>query len=185
MKQEKVKKILLTVLGLLLLIGIFCGIYYFTKPQLKEETFKEIYEKYNGQKDASGVEYESLAIENDSLISNMNKDEVVSLLKEGTGLLYVGNPLDHRSRKLIPILFDTANEVGMEIINYYAANEVEDFLKDYVEEEAIPLLIFVEKGTIKEILTYPSEDVDTSKLEQFKKNLLGQMQNIITCDDVC
>ena len=185
MKQEKVKKILLIVVGLLLLIGIFYGVYYFTKPPLKEETFKEIYEKYNGQKDTSGVEFESLTIENDALISNMNKDEVSSLFKEGTGLLYIGNPTDHRSRKLVPILLDTANEVGMEIIDYYAATEVEDFLKDYVEEEDLPLLIFVEKGTIKEVLTYPSEDLEDSKLEEFKKHLLGQMQNIITCDDLC
>ena len=73
--------------------------------------FKEEYEKYN-------KEYIELNLENANIIKYSNNEEINEIIKNKTGVIYIGSPKDNLSRKAIEILLDAADNTGLEKIYY-------------------------------------------------------------------
>jgi len=80
--------------------------------------FKEEYEKLNSKKDSGGNSYLELSIDSDNIIQYASYDKIFSILERGTGIIYFGTPENNSNRALLPILFDAADEVGIDTIYY-------------------------------------------------------------------
>lgn len=101
------KKVLYTLLIVFLLI-IVTGC---SNKDTDESKFKEEYESLNN-------EYLEIDIIKDNNIKYSTVNEVVDILQNGTGIIYLGNPLDAMSRNVIPVLLESASELGVEEIYY-------------------------------------------------------------------
>lgn len=88
--------------------------------------FKLEYEEYNSQMTSSGLEYITLNINEENPIQYASYEEVMTLLKEGTGVIYFGFPACPWCRNIVPILLDTAVEEKIDTIYYFNALEYRD-----------------------------------------------------------
>ena len=118
------KKISLIIITMLILVT-GCS-----KKEIKKTDailFKEEYESLNGEQKSSwsGV-YSSIQIPEDNAIRYSNVAEILSLLENGTGVIYFGYPECPWCRSAISPLLNTANMIGIETIYYFNAKEIRD-----------------------------------------------------------
>ncbi len=111
--------------------------------------FKEEYEQYN-------EEYISLKISESNLIKYSTVEEVNQIIKEGTGVIYIGSPQDDLSRRVVDILFSVASNTGLEQIYYFDSLDEINGLED-IQDLNIPLVLFVAEG---DILSYHIGTID-------------------------
>lgn len=114
------KKVVILVLFLCLITGC-------TEKGEKTDAmkFKEEYEKLNGQKQEKGV-YSTITIPEDNAIIYSNVGEILSLLENGTGIIYFGYPECPWCRSAIGPLLNSANMVGIDHIYYVNAKDMRD-----------------------------------------------------------
>lgn len=121
-------------LGILLIIFLLSSylIYNFVDSDTKnivtneEIRFKEEYEKLNGvYNDKTNHYYMNVNILENSNVKYKNANEIIDILKNGTGVIYFGFPECPWCRNLVPILVDTLNEYTMPFY-YYNAYEIRD-----------------------------------------------------------
>ena len=132
--QRGIATLYIVIIGIVitLLIGIGCIFLFNGNPSEEEEEvssgekFKESYEVLNDKKDENGNTYLPIQLTSYDLIHYSTEEEVLTFLEKGTGVLYFGTPSNQSSRFIVPILFDAANEIGLEQINYYDASAIRD-----------------------------------------------------------
>ena len=88
---------LLVVISLFIITG--CG------KETDAEKFKKEYEKLNGQTiGETNYKYPSVEISKDNAIKYASYDEVLELLKSGTGVIYLGYETCPWCRNAVPVL---------------------------------------------------------------------------------
>ncbi len=129
---DKMKKVIMFILLSLLVTG--CT----SNDNLK---FKKEYEKLNDS-------LYNITISEDNYIKYIDINEVLNIIKKGTGVIYIGNEHDNECRQMVNILFDAADSTDLKTINYYKATELTE-LNEYVDNPQVPLVLFVYEGEIK------------------------------------
>ncbi len=133
------KKILL--LGIFLIVAVMCA---YIKVQNKYEIinedaikFKEEYESLNSEG------YKKVEISENNQIKYSDYEEIVEILENGTGVIYLGFPECPWCRNAVPVLLDAASETGVETIYYYNALSIRD--KKHLDDEGN--IVVDEEGT--------------------------------------
>ncbi len=113
------------ILGLFIIIGI---VLYFVldNKQTDGSRFKMEYENLNGQKSEQGKTYLDMDIDKDNNVKYASFDEVMNLLKDGTGILYLGFPECPWCRNAVPVLLEAAKENEVENVYYFNAEPIRD-----------------------------------------------------------
>jgi len=206
------KRFLGLLIGLFLLTG--CGIVSNKEDVFKEQSqgdgmkFKNQYEGINLEEDENGKKkYTSLSIDEDNKIVYLNYDEVVKLIKEGTGILYFGRPRCPWCRLLVPSFLEFANDKKVNIYYYDIeadrdANndqykEILSLLDKYLPIDTVtqteynpdydsslkrvvlPHLFFLKNGVVKdEILLYEHEYLKNNMPNEMKELLSTKYKSI-------
>ncbi len=117
------KKILVLIL-LLITVGCSCQ-----KKEIKNDDavkFKEEYEKYNGEKTDSGFAYPVLDIAKKNPIKYKTEEQLVDIIENKTGVIYLGFPTCPWCRNAIPVLLEAAEETGLKTIYYLNVKDIRD-----------------------------------------------------------
>ena len=102
--------------------------------------------------------YEKL-VDQEHVFEAISIDDAITLIKEGTGILYVGKPDCSHCQKIVPILNEVAKENNVDTIYYldvtdYKDNSADfdrviDLFKDLYEgEPCVPTILVVKDGVI-------------------------------------
>ena len=148
----------------------------------KTKSFKEEYEQYNNK-------YLKIELTNTKIIKHSTSDEINKLIKEKTGVIFIGSPKNNQSRKAIEVLLQAAENTGLDKIFYLDSTKELKGL-DEIENKEIPLILFVldgkivknHQGTInnKEEL---SEDETIELYNTYTDGIHKVLQD--ACDDEC
>lgn len=134
--MKKIVYILLVIVEVFLITG--CG------KETDALKFKKEYEDLNGKTiENTKYKYPSIEISKNNKVKYSNYDEVLEVLKDGTGVIYLGYPTCPWCRNAVPVLLEAANEVGIEDIYYINMKEERDEIK--VKEDGT--LEVVKEGT--------------------------------------
>ena len=129
--KEKILMILVPVLCVLL-AGLayfkFLGEQTITKDSIK---FKEEYEEYNG-KEVYGSKYQKLNLNPNNPIKYSDYEEILDVMENKTGIIYLGFPECPWCRTILPILFDVAKDNNINTIYYLNMKNERD---SYVVED--------------------------------------------------
>ena len=169
------KKVVLSLLLVILLTGCFNN-----KSKVKKEStdalkFKEEYESLNNS-------YIEIEIKEKNPIKYSSSEEIKDIINNKSGLIFLGNPKDDKSRIILPILIEASKQTGIKPI-YYLKVESTDIVKELVDIDKYPLLIFVKDGEIVETI----ENDKISLTSDEENNLLKKYRNTIheILDDMC
>lgn len=122
----KKKEILMGILLVILLITILI------KTNIKSDTssdaikFKKEYEAYNDKISENGGKYLNIDINKNNPITYSTFEEIENVITSKTGIIYFGFPECPWCRNAVPVLIDTANELGIEKIYYFNALDIRD-----------------------------------------------------------
>lgn len=118
----KVEKILTIIGPILLTIAAILG--YFQSATILDKSdaikFKEEYELLNEKK------YTKLQISAANSIKYASYDELLEVINNGTGIIYLGFPECPWCRIALPVLLDVANDNNVEIIYYMNIKNIRD-----------------------------------------------------------
>ena len=91
--------------------------------------FKKEYESLNNKiRNEDGHKIKSIKISENNPIKYSNYDEVLSVIKEGTGIIYLGYPDCPWCRTALPVLLEAANDYKIDTIYYInMKNERDDY----------------------------------------------------------
>ena len=102
--------------------------------------FNREYEKYNS-------EYIELDLGDSSFVHYSNLDEVNKIIREGTGVIFIGRPKDNLSRRVVSVLFEVVDNTDLDKIYYLdSLDEIEGI--DSIDSLKMPLVLFVLEGKI-------------------------------------
>ena len=87
--------------------------------------FKAEYEKYNGLKDGN-KDYLNVTIDEKNPIKYSTEDEIADLIKNKSGVIYLGFPECPWCRNAVPVLLEAAKETGMQDIYYLNMKDIRD-----------------------------------------------------------
>lgn len=131
------KKIIIS----LMLISAFI----LTGCQNKEKTdavkFKEEYERLNNQV-VNDKKYLELTIDKKNPIKYKTAEEIVDIIKNKTGIIYLGYPECPWCRNAVPVLLEAAKQTGVNDIYYLNMHDIRD--KKELKDGKI---VTVEEGT--------------------------------------
>ena len=96
------KKIAL-VMSMILVLLVGCN------KETDAEKFKNEYESLNGQTSQSGKKYLNVEIEKDNIIKYVSISELLDVIKNETGVIYLGFPECPWCRTAVPALLEAAN----------------------------------------------------------------------------
>lgn len=116
MKKEK---ILLIVLPIILLILALLSYFKLSSLNTDAMKFKREYEKYNNKKTDSGEEYLNLNIESNNPMKYKSADDLIDIISNKTGIIYLGFPECPWCRNAISVLLDVAEENDIKDIYYF------------------------------------------------------------------
>lgn len=150
------KKVLIISAIVLLLAGVGVGLYFGLRDKNKNDVVTD------GERFAK----EYTIVQNDNLFVYRKVDEIIKILENGTGVVYLGFPECPWCQAYVPYLNDVAVENGISRIYYYNIlkdrtdnteeyKKIMELLGEYVEYDAegnkriyAPTVIFVDNGTI-------------------------------------
>ena len=127
------RKSAIIIVFLVSLFSIFIGYeYYRDEEKVVDEgvvKFKEEYEKLNGKiNESNGKEYPNVEVPNKNPVRYSSYDEILEVLKSGTGVIYFGYPECPWCRNLVPVMLSAATEVELDTIYYLNIKEDRDLL---------------------------------------------------------
>lgn len=167
------KKLLLITIIFVLLIG--CT----KKEQTDAIKFKEEYEKYNNTKI-------KLNISEDNIIKYATKKEIKEIIKNKSGVIFIGDPKDNQSRVAIKCLLNASESTDLQQIYYTKdTTDIEE-----IENTKTPIVIYVlegkivstHNGTIKD-KTKLSEDEEIELYNIYMDGIHKVLQD--ACDEEC
>lgn len=138
----KLKKILLISISLLLISG--CS----SKEKTDAIKFKEEYEKYNDSKI-------KLEIDENNIITYATTEEINKIIKEKTGVIFIGSPKDNLSRTAIKTLLEASDSTDLTTIYYI--DKIDSI--EGIEEKKTPLVLNVLEG---EVISYHTGTINDS-----------------------
>lgn len=133
--MDKDKKMFLGILLLLFMFMIFVGIIAFRDK--KEENsmntdainFKNEYESLNNVvNDKSGKTIKEISIDASNPVDILTEEETVSLLENGTGIIYFGFPDCPWCRSMLPVLLKTLSNMSIDKLYYLNVKNMRDTL---------------------------------------------------------
>lgn len=132
MKNEKKILILATVICAVLVT--FAYLRLVSNSNITEDSvkFKEEYEKLNDKEATLDRKYKKLEISKDNPIKYSNYDEIIDIIKNKTGIIYLGFPECPWCRTALPVLFDVAKANKIDTIYYLNIKNERD---SYVVED--------------------------------------------------
>lgn len=111
------KKLVLILICIFLSLEI-CGCST-TKTKSDAIKFKEEYESLNGTiRKKDGKKIKSLKISKDNPMKYSNYDEIINIIKNGTGIIYLGFPDCPWCRSALPVLLESASDYKIDTIYY-------------------------------------------------------------------
>ena len=121
------QKILITLVPILGSILAILSYFKFINVDLSTDSvkFKNEYEKFNGV-EAYGQKYQELNISSTNPIKYSNYDEIIDIIENKTGVIYLGFPECPWCRTIIPVLFDAVNENKIDTIYYLNIKDERD-----------------------------------------------------------
>lgn len=117
MKKEKILLICVPILCVVIAILGFLKL-DLTTENLDAINFKAEYEELNGKKVTDKLSYSTLEIDEDNPIKYSNFDEILDVIKNKTGVIYLGFPGCPWCRSALPVLLDAADENEIKTIYY-------------------------------------------------------------------
>lgn len=156
----KDKKIILASASALIALLIVGGFLLFNKPGKKEEN------KPTPTADAIKFKEEYKKVEDDNVFVYRSIEDIIKILENGKGIVYLGFPECPWCQAYVPYLNDVAKEVGNDKIYYYNIlndrkeetdnyKKILELLGEYVEYDSegnkriyAPTVIFVDEGKI-------------------------------------
>ena len=143
--------------------------------------FKKEYEKYN----KSNIKLE---IDEDNIIKYSKFDNINKIIKEGTGVIFIGNPKDDLSRTSLKVLLNAADSTDLQKIYYNSS--LDNIKIEGIDNLQMPLVVNVLEGKIK---SYHIGTINNSK--KLSESDEMELYNIYTdgihqvlgdtCDEEC
>lgn len=125
MKEKKNIIIGISIL-IILIIGLVVGYTLLKKDDTKEDSirFKEEYEELNDTvRESDGHSYNNVDIKEDNPIKYVSAKEAAKIIKEESGVMYIGAPWCPWCRNAVPVLFEAAKNNGVEKVYYVDLTE--------------------------------------------------------------
>lgn len=116
------KKIILVITVTLVMITS-CGV-----KETDAIKFKEEYEKLNGEVTSSNKSYPTVDVSEENIVKYATIDEIIDIIKNGTGVIYLGYPECPWCRNTVPALFEAADSTPLDTIYYLNMHDVRDTL---------------------------------------------------------
>lgn len=138
MKSDKIKDIIIGFLIVIVLaLTIFIMIKVIDKKNEEDNSkkttitdsvkFKEEYEKLNGEVNSKNQkEYPKVGISEENVIKYTDVNDILDILKDGTGVIYFGYPECPWCRNAVPVLLNAATSTGLGKVYYYNANAIKN-----------------------------------------------------------
>lgn len=89
-----------------------------TNKQTDALKFKEEYESLNGVVGKSGQKNKDVSISKDNPMKYATYDEVIDIIEDGTGIIYLGFPDCPWCRSALPVLLEAASDYNIDTIYY-------------------------------------------------------------------
>ena len=142
------------------------------------EKFKKEYEKYNNEK----IE---LNISKTNIIKYQTKEEINKIIDSKTGVIFIGNPKDNKSRNSIKLLLDAADSTDLQEIYYI--DKLEGIEINNIENTKIPIILFVLEGEIKDYSINEKDKLtEDEEIDLYNKYLEGIHEVLQdACDEEC
>lgn len=115
MKKEKIFLIVIPILCVLATIFAYLKV---VKNETDAIRFKNEYEDYNGVKVSDKLSYSKLNIDEDNPIKYSDYDEIIDVIENKTGIIYLGFPECPWCRSALPVLLEAADENDINTIYY-------------------------------------------------------------------
>lgn len=118
-------KILIVILSSLIILSTGC---FNKKDSVKTDAikFKEEYEKLNDTESNYGIKYSSLEISKKNPIKYATETEIIDVIKNKTGVIYLGYPECPWCRTAVPVLLEAAKQTGIDKVYYLNMKDVRD-----------------------------------------------------------
>lgn len=129
MKKEKILFVCLPVLCAIAAIIAYLKVININKDGIK---FKEEYEEYNGVKISEKLSYSNLDIDENNPVKYSNYNEIIDVIKNKTGVIYLGFPECPWCRSALPILLEALDKNNIATLYYLNIKEERD---SYVVED--------------------------------------------------
>lgn len=130
MKQQKILMILTPIVCAALAIISYLGV---KNSEFSDALkFKKEYESLNGKVSYGENKYKDLNISKNNPIKYSNSDEIIDVINNGTGIIYLGFPECPWCRTAVPVLLDVAKDNKIDKIYYL---NIKDERDSYVIED--------------------------------------------------
>lgn len=129
MKKEKIIFTLVPILAAILVAISYMKVANLDNDAIK---FKMEYEEYNEKETGYGQTYQVLDISEKNKIKYSTYEEIINVINEGSGIIYLGFPECPWCRTAIPVLFDVVNDNNIDTIYYL---NIKDDRDSYVVED--------------------------------------------------
>lgn len=130
MKQQKILMILTPIVCSVLAIISYLGV---KNSEFSDALkFKKEYESLNGKVSYGENKYKDLNISKNNPIKYSNYDEIIDVINNGTGIIYLGFPECPWCRTAVPVLLDVAKDNKIDKIYYL---NIKDERDSYVIED--------------------------------------------------
>lgn len=120
----------------------------YTEDEVK---FKDEYENLNGYELAEDYVLKNIDVEMDSNVDYVNDDEVLSLLNNGTNIIYFGWADCNWCRSIVPSLIETLKENSIDTLYYYDFKNLRTSYENNEDETKVKLYEDIIKIIGKEI----------------------------------
>ncbi len=130
----KKKIVMISIIGLLA-IGVIISYLFFKNNNEDALKFKKEYESLNNTiRESDGATYNNIKINKNNPIKYIDIKEALTLLKEETGVIYVGANWCPWCRNAVPVLFDVAKSNKVKTIYYLNIDDAKDTFEIKDEE---------------------------------------------------
>lgn len=185
--KDKLRIIFCLLIAVLSLTTIILK-YNSSKNESDAYKFKNEYEIYNKR-------YIKLNIDKDNPVKYVNEDELIDIIKNKTGIIFLGYPDSNESRNAINVLLVAAKDTGIKDIYYKNIKKfnTDEIAKKIDDEVKAPTVIFVREGKVLGSYSGVVEQDDKDKLLNDEEqeelytiytNFIHQVLNDL-CDEEC
>lgn len=140
--------------------------------------FKKEYEKYNNEK----IE---LNISEKNIIEYKTIEEINNIVKNKSGVIFIGTPKDNKSRISIKLLLDASESTDLQEI-YYIDN-IKNIKIENIDKSKVPIVLFISEGKVVDKYTVKKEELTEDEEIDLYNNYLEGIHKVLqdTCDEEC